>query len=183
MVLPESESREPAFVLVTKTGTTDFIKNITVTTSEIQSQPVQQTKENSGHKRKTATKSGNNKNKTKQSQSNNKQTPKQKVRATLFGLSTLKRDGDVIVNMVTDHTIVKTNFILGPLTLRVDREVSTNFGLKPHYNKDSKNRLFMNICFCKNYEHIFCIYNFYKKSRTLMIIISKFFRREIWRSR
>lgn len=94
-----------------------------MTTSEVRTPPAQQTKANSNNKQKNSSKSGNN-NKIKTKQSNNKKQSKQKVRATLFGLSTLKRDGDVIVNMMTDHTIVKTNFLLGPLTLRVDREVS-----------------------------------------------------------
>lgn len=61
-------------------------------------------------------------NKTKQTATNNKNKPKAK--ATLYGLSTLKRDGDVMVHMMSDHTTVKTNFVLGPLTLRVEREVS-----------------------------------------------------------
>lgn len=120
--ISESETREPAFVLVSKTGSTDFIKNITVTTSEVKTVTSQQTKANNSNKKKNSNKSGNNRNKTKQS---NKTQPKPKVKATLFGLSTLKRDGDVLVNVVKDHTLVKTNFLLGPLTLRVDREVSS----------------------------------------------------------
>lgn len=98
--MTESESREPAFVLVSKTG------------SRKPSMP----NETTATRRKT-TKRKSNKGKTKA----DKKTPK--PRATLFGLSSIKRDGDVSVNMMADHTTVKTNFVVGPLTLRVEREV------------------------------------------------------------
>lgn len=68
--------------------------------------------------------------KKKKNQNTKKNKPKattkpknQKAKATLFGLSSIKRDGDVSVNVMSDHTTVKTNFIVGPLTLRVEREV------------------------------------------------------------
>ncbi|ENN76623.1 hypothetical protein YQE_06880, partial [Dendroctonus ponderosae] len=67
-------------------------------------------------KKATITKTGN---KVKQTSAKNKQ----KAKATLFGLSTLKRDGDVTVNMTPKFTTVKSNFVMGPLTLRVEREV------------------------------------------------------------
>lgn len=55
----------------------------------------------------------------------------QKARATLFGLSSLRRDGDVSVNLMADYTTVKTNFIIGPLTLKVEKEVrNKNFRLR-----------------------------------------------------
>lgn len=52
---------------------------------------------------------------------NNKKT-KPKAKATLYGLSSLKRSGDVSVNMMSDHTTIKTKFNLGPLTLKVEKE-------------------------------------------------------------
>lgn len=64
-----------------------------------------------------ATKRTNQKNKIKNTTKN---TPKPK--ATLYGLSSIKRDGDVTVNLMVDHTTVRTNFALGPLTLRVEKE-------------------------------------------------------------
>jgi hypothetical protein len=41
----------------------------------------------------------------------------------MYGLSTLRRDGDVIVNVMNTHTTVKTKFLVGPLTLKVEKEV------------------------------------------------------------
>lgn len=51
-----------------------------------------------------------------------KKTALERARATLFGLSSIKRDGDVKVNIMSDHTTVKTNFLIGPLTLRVEKD-------------------------------------------------------------
>jgi hypothetical protein len=45
-----------------------------------------------------------------------------KARATLYGLSSLKRTGDVSVNMMSDHTTIRTKFNLGPLVLKVEKE-------------------------------------------------------------
>lgn len=105
----ENESLEPSFVLISKTtDSKPVIKNATV---------VQTRGNTSGTKKKNKRKNGSKGNNTKAS----KKTPK--PRATLFGLSSIKRDGDVSVNMMSDHTTVKTNFILGPLTLRVEKEV------------------------------------------------------------
>lgn len=53
---------------------------------------------------------------------NKKKNNEQRARATLFGLSSIKRDGDVKVNIMSDHTTVQTGFLLGPLTLRVEKD-------------------------------------------------------------
>lgn len=105
----ENESLEPSFVLISKTtDSKPVIKNATVI----------QTRGSTG-----GTKKKNKKRKNGSTKAS-KKTPK--PRATLFGLSSIKRDGDVSVNMMSDHTTVKTNFILGPLTLRVEKEVKTS---------------------------------------------------------
>lgn len=104
--MTESESREPAFVLISKNGGESQSKN---TTSVIQTRVNNETTKKDKKK--------NNSGKTKA----NKKTSK--PRATLFGLSSIKRDGDVIVNMMANHTTVKSDFIVGPLTLRVEKEV------------------------------------------------------------
>lgn len=49
---------------------------------------------------------------------------KPRARGTLYGLATLRRSKDVTVNIMTDHTTVKTNFFVGPLVLKVEKEVS-----------------------------------------------------------
>lgn len=77
--------------------------------------------------RRSSNSKGSNRNKNKKKNNSNKTKAakkNQKARATLFGLSSLRRDGDVSVNLMADHTTVKTNFILGPLTLKVEKEVS-----------------------------------------------------------
>lgn len=71
----------------------------------------------SGNKKKNKTKSGS-----KSGSKKGKNT--QRARATLFGLSSLRREGDVSVNMMSTYTMVKTDFLIGPLTLRVEKEVS-----------------------------------------------------------
>ncbi|XP_011498190.1 PREDICTED: nucleolin-like [Ceratosolen solmsi marchali] len=48
--------------------------------------------------------------------------PRSKARATLYGLSSLKRAGDVSVNLMSDHTTIRTKFNLGPLVLKVEKE-------------------------------------------------------------
>lgn len=55
---------------------------------------------------------------TKQSSSGQK---KGRARGTLYGLSTLRRQGNVRVNVLGDHTNVKSNFVLGPLVLKVEK--------------------------------------------------------------
>lgn len=45
----------------------------------------------------------------------------ERARGVLYGLSTLKRQGNVRVNVMADHTTVKSNFLLGPLQLRVEK--------------------------------------------------------------
>ncbi|CAH1965805.1 unnamed protein product [Acanthoscelides obtectus] len=129
----ESEAREPSFVLISKTGSEDSANTTEETvqspaTSAPQVRETNVTRKNSKPKRKNTTKSGNkNKNKTKQGNNANKNKKKApKAKATLFGLSSIKRDGDVVVNMQADHTTVKSNFVLGPLTLRVEREYASN---------------------------------------------------------
>lgn len=106
------KEREPAFVLIAKNSDNPTQNKVILQNSTIlenRAVPKKQTK-------KTNKKRNQN---TKQQQ--NKKT--QKARATLFGLSSIRRDGDVSVNMETNHTTVKTNFMIGPLTLRVEREV------------------------------------------------------------
>lgn len=58
------------------------------------------------------------KNKTKTSEKS-----KPRAKGTLYGLSSLKRTGDVTVNIMTNHTTVKSNFAVGPLILRVEKVV------------------------------------------------------------
>lgn len=60
-----------------------------------------------------------NKNKTKK---NKPKSTEAKARGTLFGLATIKRDGDVAVNIMANHRTVRANFLLGPLTLRVEKD-------------------------------------------------------------
>lgn len=72
-----------------------------------------------GKTRSSSNKRRKNNNKTKVKKN---KTPEQRARATLFGLSSIKRDGDVNVNIMADHTTVKTNFLIGPLTLRVEKD-------------------------------------------------------------
>lgn len=109
--MTESEAREPAFVLISKNGGESQPKN---NASVVQTRVVSN---NNGGVKKTNNNKKNNGGKTKA----NKKTSK--PRATLFGLSSIKRDGDVIVNMMANHTTVKSSFIVGPLTLRVEKEV------------------------------------------------------------
>lgn len=45
----------------------------------------------------------------------------QRARGVLYGLSTLQRQGNVRVNVLADHTTVRSNFRLGPLQLRVEK--------------------------------------------------------------
>lgn len=107
--MTESEAREPAFVLISKNGGETRPKNSTVIQTRVGSGPSSSNKKNkrknSGNKTKAASKKTS------------------KPRATLFGLSSIRRDGDVMVNMMANHTTVKSNFVLGPLTLRVEKEV------------------------------------------------------------
>lgn len=46
---------------------------------------------------------------------------KQQIQSILFGLSSMRRRGNVIVTVKPKHTIVKSYFTLGPLYLRVER--------------------------------------------------------------
>ncbi|KAG7302970.1 hypothetical protein JYU34_012966 [Plutella xylostella] len=48
---------------------------------------------------------------------------KPRAKGTLYGLSSLRRTGDVAVNILSDHTTVKSHFAVGPLILRVEKEV------------------------------------------------------------
>lgn len=52
-----------------------------------------------------------------------------RAKATLLGLSTLRRDGDVTVNVMSSHTTVKAKFFVGPLMLKVEKEVRENFSI------------------------------------------------------
>lgn len=66
----------------------------------------------------TTKKPPTNKNKTKSSEKS-----KPRAKGTLYGLSSLRRSGDVAVSIMSDHTTVKSNFAVGPLILRVEKEV------------------------------------------------------------
>ncbi len=80
------------------------------------------------HKPKTSSKKSN-KRKTNSTKKQPAVTPAQKktsettkkAKATLFGLSSLKRVGNVKVIPGNDYTTVKSNFALGPLMLRVEK--------------------------------------------------------------
>lgn len=48
------------------------------------------------------------------------------AKATLYGLSSLKRVGNVKVNPMSDFTTVKSNFVLGPLMLKVEKTSGRN---------------------------------------------------------
>lgn len=70
-------------------------------------------------------------NKPKRKTSSKKQPSSQKkavkqAKATLIGLSSLKRVGNVKVTPTTDYTTVKSNFVLGPLMLRVEKPAGKN---------------------------------------------------------
>ena len=47
-------------------------------------------------------------------------------KATLYGLASLKRMGNVKVNPMADYTTVKANFLLGPLILKVEKQFGKN---------------------------------------------------------
>lgn len=80
-------------------------------------------------KAKTSNKKSNKrKSSTKKQPATNSTTPQKKTsehvkkaKATLFGLSSLKRVGNVKVIPGNDYTTVKSNFVLGPLQLRVEK--------------------------------------------------------------
>ncbi|CAK1596278.1 unnamed protein product [Parnassius mnemosyne] len=67
---------------------------------------------------KTTTKKPVDKNKTKTGEKS-----KPRAKGTLYGLSSLRRTGDVAVSILSDHTTVKSNFAVGPLILKVEKEV------------------------------------------------------------
>lgn len=58
---------------------------------------------------------------TKVKTTNTKSKPRAK--GTLYGISSLRRVGDVAVNIMSEHTTVRSNFAVGPLILRVEKEV------------------------------------------------------------
>lgn len=57
----------------------------------------------------------------KQPSAQKKQGSTKGAKATLFGLSSLKRVGNVKVQPTSDFTTVKSNFVLGPLMLKVEK--------------------------------------------------------------
>lgn len=73
---------------------------------------------------KKSNKRKNNNNKTKSG--SKKQGNAKQAKATLFGLSSLKRVGNVKVNPMADFTTVKSNFVLGPLMLKVEKTNGQN---------------------------------------------------------
>lgn len=48
------------------------------------------------------------------------------AKATLYGLSSMKRVGNVKVNPMAEFTTVKSNFVLGPLMLKVEKTSRKN---------------------------------------------------------
>lgn len=80
-------------------------------------QKTSKTKKNS-NKRKTSTKKQPSATSTPQKKNSDHI---KKAKATLFGLSSLKRVGNVKVTPGNDFTSVKSNFVLGPLMLRVEK--------------------------------------------------------------
>ncbi|XP_076396507.1 uncharacterized protein LOC100877435 isoform X3 [Megachile rotundata] len=102
----------------------------TTTMSEIANRAIMESITKSTHRRtSTGNKKNKNrvstKNKTKNQATNNKTKAtkaRPKARATLYGLASLQRSGDVSVNMMSDHTMIKTKFTLGPLVLKVEKE-------------------------------------------------------------
>lgn len=84
---------------------------------------VQQSNSNKKNKRKNNNNSSNSSSSTKKqppAMESKTQTPKQ-AKATLFGLSSLKRVGNVKVTPSGEYTTVKSNFALGPLMLKVEK--------------------------------------------------------------
>jgi hypothetical protein len=59
------------------------------------------------------------------------QQSRQRAQATLIGLSSLRREGDVTVNSMAQHTTIRSRFLLGPLTLRVEKQVCHPLGAPP----------------------------------------------------
>lgn len=82
--------------------------------------PTKQTKPKPQPTKSTTKKPTTTKNKTKTSEKS-----KPRAKGTLYGLSSLKRTGDVTVNIMSNHTTVKSNFAVGPLILRVEKVVWT----------------------------------------------------------
>ena len=60
------------------------------------------------------------------SQKKQQKTNSKQAKATLYGLSSLKRVGNVKVNPMADFTTVKSNFVLGPLMLKVEKTSGRN---------------------------------------------------------
>lgn len=82
--------------------------------------PKVQQQNNSNKKNKRKTSNSNSTKKQPAAVESKTQTPKQ-AKATLFGLSSLKRVGNVKVTPSGDYTTVKSNFALGPLMLKVEK--------------------------------------------------------------
>jgi len=57
----------------------------------------------------------------KTKQGTKKQAEREGAHGVLYGLSTLTRQGNVRVNAGADYTTVKSNFLLGPLVLKVEK--------------------------------------------------------------
>ncbi|XP_059472268.1 nucleolin-like [Neocloeon triangulifer] len=77
--------------------------------------PLTRTKRVRSHRSRTI---GNNQQKKKK---NKNQQRAQRAHATLIGLSSVRRDGDVQVTNFADHSTIKSNFLIGPLVLRVEK--------------------------------------------------------------
>ena len=59
-----------------------------------------------------------------------KQAEQKQAKATLYGLASLKRVGNVKVVPSADFTTVKSNFVLGPLMLKVEKQTEEKRDIK-----------------------------------------------------
>lgn len=66
------------------------------------------------------------KNKNKNAHPAQSKSTEPQPKATLYGLASLRRMGDVKVNPMADYTTVKSNFLLGPLILKVEKQFGKN---------------------------------------------------------
>ncbi|CAB3229999.1 unnamed protein product [Arctia plantaginis] len=86
--------------------------------TKVSKPPAKITKPKPSKTKTTTKKPSTNKNKTKTSEKS-----KPRAKGTLYGLSSLRRTGDVAVSIMSNYTSVKSNFAVGPLILRVQKEV------------------------------------------------------------
>jgi hypothetical protein len=83
--------------------------------------PKQKAKTSSTNTQQNANKKNKRKSSTKKQPAETKTPTAKQAKATLFGLPSLKRVGNVKVTPSADYTTVKSNFALGPLMLKVEK--------------------------------------------------------------